>query len=68
MSGLFGKTPKAEDPARMPVMGDAASKAAEERKRREIASRGGRASTNLTKGSGGSGTDAYKASLLGSAA
>ena len=68
MSGLFGKAPKPADPVRMPVAGDADTRAAEERKRRDIAGRSGRSSTILTRGGGGAaGVDAYKNTALGQA-
>lgn len=67
MSGLFGKTPKPADPVRMPVEGDTATKAAEERQRRAIAQRSGRSSTKLSQRSGEAGTSSYSNTLLGSA-
>lgn len=67
MGGLFSK-PKPADPVRMPVAGDAETRAAEERKRREIVGRSGRSSTVLTRGGGASaGVDAYKNTTLGQA-
>lgn len=66
MAALFGKKPTPADPVRMPVAGDATSRAAEERKRRDIGSRSGRSSTVLSRnGSAGAGTTSYKNSLLG---
>lgn len=68
MSGLFGKTPKVSDPTPMPVPDDAAAKAADLRQRQQIAARSGRASTMLSRQSGGSaGTQSYSNSLLGQA-
>lgn len=65
MANLFGSKPKAPEPVRMPVDNDAETKAAEERQRRAIATRGGRSSTILSRPSGG--TSAYGNSLLGQA-
>ena len=66
MSGLFGKKPKEPEPVRMPVQDDVESRAAAERKRREINERGGRASTVLTRRTkGDAGTATYGNSLLG---
>lgn len=66
MSGLFGKKPKEPEPVRMPVPEDAESRAAAERKRREVSERGGRASTVMTRRkTGDAGTSAYGNSLLG---
>lgn len=67
MSGLFGSKPKAPDPVRMPVADDAAAKAAAERQRLAMQTRGGRSSTILSRQSGGAGTGAYGNSLLGQA-
>jgi hypothetical protein len=68
MSGLFGKKPEPAPVVKMPVPADTQQKAAEDRKKREIMSRSGRASTVLTRGSGASaGTAAYQNSLLGQA-
>lgn len=72
MGGLFSK-PKVSDPTPMPVVDDAASKAAAERARLAAINRGGRASTMLSRRSsvsrptGEAGTAAYTSSLLGSA-
>lgn len=68
MSGLFGKAPKPADPTPMPVPDDAAAKAADLRQRQQIAARSGRASTMLSRQSGGgAGTTSYSNSLLGQA-
>lgn len=67
MSELFGKKPEQPKPVRMPVEDDAESKAAQERQRRAIATRGGRSSTVLSRPSSGAGTSAYSNSLLGQA-
>ena len=67
MSALFGKKPEQPKVARMPVEDDAESKAAAERQRRAIATRGGRSSTILSRSSGGAGTQAFTGSLLGNA-
>jgi len=68
MSFLFGKTPKPEDPVRMPVPQDQNQRLAEERRRRAIAGRSGRASTILSRSnSGGAGVSSYTNSLLGQA-
>jgi hypothetical protein len=65
MGGLFSK-PKPPKPVRMPVPEDADQQAAEDRKRQQIMSRSGRASTILSGNNGGSaGTRAYSNSLLG---
>jgi hypothetical protein len=65
MGALFGaKKPQA---VRMPDLNSPVSREAEERKRREIAGRSGRASTRLSGRSGEAGTGAYSNSLLGSA-
>lgn len=67
MASLFGKKPEEPKPVRMPVDDDATVKAAEDRQRRAIASRGGRSSTILSRQGGTAGTAAYKNSLLGQA-
>ena len=69
MSGLFGKAPKVADATPMPVPDDAAAKAADLRQRQQIASRSGRASTMLSRRTGGgdAGTSSYGNSLLGQA-
>lgn len=68
MGFLFPKKPKPEDPVRMPVPDDTASLAAADRQKRAIATRSGRASTVLTRKTGGeAGTTSYGNSLLGSA-
>ena len=69
MSSLFGKAPKPADPTPMPVPDDAAAKAADLRQRQQIASRSGRASTMLSRRTGGgdAGTSSYGNSLLGQA-
>jgi hypothetical protein len=68
MSSLFGKAPKPAAPTPMPVPDDAASLAAQQRQRQQIAARSGRASTMLSRNNGGSaGTSAYGNSLLGQA-
>lgn len=68
MGFLFPKTPKAEAPVRMPVPDDTASVAAADRQKRAIAARSGRASTVMSRRSGGeAGTTSYSNSLLGSA-
>lgn len=68
MSGLFGKAPKPSDPTPMPVPDDAAAKAADLRQRQQIAARSGRASTMLSRRTGGdAGTSSYGNSLLGQA-
>lgn len=65
MGGLF-KKPKSPAPTRMPVPNDTDEQAAEDRKRQQIMSRSGRASTILSNDNGGSaGTRAYSNSLLG---
>ena len=64
--GDLFKKPKVSKPADMPSMADPAIRDAEERKKREIAGRGGRASTILTQ-RGEAGTSAYGNSLLGQA-
>lgn len=66
MSKLFGSKPKEPEPIAMPVEGDAATKAAADRQRRAIATRGGRQSTILSRPNG-AGTAAYGNSLLGQA-
>lgn len=70
MSGLFSTSTKKEEPVRMPVPDDPASKAAQERERRKVANRGGRASTILTSPesrTSTAGTTSYTNSLLGQA-
>lgn len=68
MSSLFGGKQKASDPTPMPVEDDAAAKAADLRQRQQIAARSGRASTMLSRQSGGNaGTTSYSNSLLGQA-
>lgn len=69
MSGLFGKAPDPAPAVRMPVPDDAAAQAAKARQQQQIASRSGRASTVLSRPTGGSeaGTSSYGNSLLGSA-
>lgn len=71
MSGLFGgKTPDPTPVARMPVPDDAAAQAAKARQQQQIATRSGRASTVLSRPTGGgreAGTSSYGNSLLGSA-
>jgi hypothetical protein len=69
MGFLFPKTPKPEAAVRMPVPDDKSSLAAEDRQRRMIAGRSGRASTVLSRPTGGGspGTASYGNSLLGSA-
>lgn len=69
MSGLFGKAPQPEAAVRMPVPDDPAAQAAQQRQKQLIASRSGRASTVMTRRSGGgdAGTSSYSNSLLGSA-
>ncbi|RWK39254.1 MAG: hypothetical protein EOR40_04385 [Mesorhizobium sp.] len=69
MGALFGSKPKVADPTPMPVPDDAAAKAADLRQRQMIASRSGRASTMLSRQSGGApaGTQSYGNSLLGQA-
>lgn len=65
------KTPKVTPPKPMPDMESPVVRESEDKKRRQIAARGGRASTMLSSrnGSGGgeAGTGAYKNSLLGQA-
>lgn len=70
MSGLFGKTPKAADPVRMPVEDDASAIAEQQRQKQAIAARSGRASTVMSRrapSGGEAGTSSYSNSLLGSA-
>lgn len=69
MSNLFGKTPDPTPATPMPVPDDAAAKAAKARQQQQIASRSGRASTVLSRPSGGgeAGTSSYSNSLLGQA-
>lgn len=68
MGGLFGKTPKPEPAVRMPVPDDASALAAQDRQKRLIATRTGRASTVMSRNRGGdAGTSSYGNSLLGSA-
>lgn len=73
MGGLFGKAPKAADPVKMPVADDAATLAAQERQRQQVAARSGRASTVMSRRAGNgrtggdAGTSSYSNSLLGSA-
>ena len=69
MGGLFGgDKPKPAEPVRMPVPDDTASLAAADRQKRQIAQRTGRASTVLSRRTGGeAGTSSYGNSLLGSA-
>ena len=69
MSALFGSKPKAPEPIRMPVEGDADSRAAAERQRRAISGRSGRSSTVMTPRSRGAeaGTTSYTNSVLGQA-
>lgn len=67
MGSIFGR-PKVPEPkpVRMPDANDPAIGAAQDRKRREIAARSGRASTMLSnRQSGTPGTMAYTNSLLG---
>lgn len=65
MGALFNPS-KPKGPQRMPDENDPATRDAEERKRRQIVGRSGRASTMLTR-RGEAGTAAYTNSLLGSA-
>ncbi len=68
MGALFGSKPKPPEVVRMPLPEDPEARMAAERKRREIASRGGRASTVMSRQSGGdAGTSSYGNSLLGQA-
>lgn len=69
MGKLFkGPDIKPAQPVRMPDPEDPDTREAEERQRRQIAARSGRASTVLSRGAGGSpGTSAYRNSLLGQA-
>ncbi|MBZ9807687.1 hypothetical protein [Mesorhizobium sp. ESP-6-2] len=69
MGFLFPKAPKPAEAARMPTPEDTSVVAAEDRQRRQIAQRSGRASTVLSRPSGGAsaGTTSYGNSLLGSA-
>lgn len=67
MSFLFNK-PKPEPAVRMPVPDDASAQAAAARQKQAIASRTGRASTVLSRRTGGdAGTSSYSNTLLGSA-
>lgn len=66
MSGLFGETPKTPEPKSPAPMPDDQSPSVIEAKRRkelDIMSRGGRSSTILTDGGGGS----YSGTKLGAA-
>lgn len=68
MGALFGKKPTPEPAVRMPVPDDAAALAAQQRQKQQIAQRTGRASTVMTRRTGGdAGTSSYGNSLLGSA-
>lgn len=68
MSALFGKKPQPEPAVRMPVPDDTAALAAQQRQKQQIATRTGRASTVLSRRTGGdAGTSSYGNSLLGSA-
>lgn len=66
MGALFGKKPQQPQVARMPVENDEDAQAAADRQRRAIATRSGRSSTILSRGTEG-GTAAYRNSLLGQA-
>lgn len=66
MAGLFGGGPKQPAPAPVVPMADMNSpliKSTENERLRQIAARGGRTSTNLSQGSGG--TNAYANSTYG---
>ncbi|RUU80006.1 hypothetical protein [Mesorhizobium sp. M7A.F.Ca.MR.362.00.0.0] len=69
MGFLFPKKPEPEAAKAMPVPDDASSRAADARQKQLIASRTGRASTVLSRPTGGgeAGTSSYGNSLLGSA-
>lgn len=67
ISRMFGGGMEKPKPVAMPDPEGQAAREEAERRRREIANRGGRASTVMSRGGGEGGTGAYRNSLLGQA-